>query len=289
MLTYFNLYGLFQTYLPIEMPLNGFFFDHKYIKLDIPQGQTMKTAIMIHYLISFSGFLIAVFFNFRNNKSAEKISALIGTISCLIIVLTLTYASGRTPAFKLFESFMLAAFILGCLGLFYKNPTETPPNTRLWVWLEIVLIFIITLFADKTPSSSGYDYNNLLIALFHFFRVIVVSLTLFSSALYLQSRFDLKKDNSQAVSNAHQGRNFLLLGAMLFLAAEYVGILWCLRGWGNFWHWSGTFFQSTLIVVFFMIAIHIPGSNYRKGSWRPNLGMICGPIVLIMQVIRSTL
>ena len=161
------------------------------------------------------------------------------------------------------------------------------PDVRFWVWLEVLLLFGVAGFTDKTPPPYIYDHGYLYILLFHLIRVVVVSLTLFASALYLQSRFDIRKGNSASFHRAYQGRNFLILSAVLFLTAEYVGIHWCLNGWGDFWQWGGGFLQSTLIIVFFMLAVHVPGSNHRPGNWRPRLGLLSGFLVLGLSILRS--
>jgi hypothetical protein len=195
--------------------------------------------------------------------------------------------SGQAPAFYLFESLLLAVFILAGIGICCSRQEKHLPDVRLWVWLEVVLLMAIAAFFDKKPAPYVYDHNYHFILLFHVIRIAVVSLTLFSSAFYIQSRFDIQKSSFVSYQRAHQGRNFLILGALLFLTAEYIGIHWCLRGWGDFWQWGAGFFQSTLIIVFFMIAVHVPGSNYRQGNWRPRLGVLSGFLVFIFSAIRS--
>ncbi len=247
----------------------------------------MKAALLGAYWVTFFCYACALGFNVLRKKNAENLWAWAGltvNVTGLIINIVL---SGQAPAFHIFESLLLAGFILAGVGIFCSRQEEKLPDVRFWVWLEVLLLLLMAGFADKTTSPYIYDHNYLYILLFHIIRIAVVSLTLFSSALYLQSRFDIRKGNSVAYRRAYQGRNFLILGAMLFLTAEYVGIHWCLRGWGDFWQWGAGFFQSTLIVVFFMIAVHVPGSNYRPGNWRPRLGLLSGFLVLILSAIRS--
>jgi hypothetical protein len=249
----------------------------------------MGNILILCYVITFLFYFLAFGFCILRKKILENIVALLGLLAnaaCLIIIVM---RSRHAPVYRLFESMMLGALILSVLGFLSIRQDEKNPNLRFWVWLEILLILGITAFAGKEPSPFGYDYNNLYIIMFHALRIVVVSLTLFSSALYIQSRFDNRHNNSLAIYHAHLGRNFLILGAVLFLMAEYIGIDWCLRGWGDFWQWGAGFFQSTLVVIFFMLAIHIPGSNHRSGSWRPRLGIFCGFLILVLTAIRSTL
>lgn len=247
----------------------------------------LKAALITAYWSAFYFYVLAFYFSAIRKKNAENLVALAGMTANFACVVIIIMWSRHTPVFRLFESMMLAACILSGLGILFSRQEEKLPHVRFWVWLETLLIMGMAAFAEKAPSPFAYDYNDLFIVLFHAFRVAVVSLTLFSSALYIQSRFDNRKGNAVAVSRAHQGRNFLILGAIFFLTSEYIGIHWCLRGWGDFWQWGAGFFQSTLMVVFFMLAVHVPGSNHRPGNWRPRLGMLCGFLVLALTVIRS--
>jgi hypothetical protein len=247
----------------------------------------MKAALVIGYWVTCFFYVLAFCFSVLRKEKPENFSALTGVIANAVCLVLIVAWSGQAPAFQLFESLMLAAFILAGVGFFYSKQEEHLPDVRFWVWLEVLLLMGIAAFLDKKPSPYLYDHNYLYIILFHIIRIAVVSLTLFSSALYIQSRFDIRKGNGIANQRAHQGRNFLVLGALLFLTAEYIGIHWCLRGWGDFWQWGAGFLQSTLIIVFFMIAIHVPGSNYRPGNWRPRLGVLSGFLVFIFSAIRS--
>ncbi len=247
----------------------------------------MKIALLIGFWATFFFYALACCFNVLRKQKVENLSASTGLIANTISLILIVAWSGQAPAFHLFESLMLAACILAGVGISCSKQEEHLPDVRFWLWLEVLFLLGIAAFFDKTPSPYLYDHNYIYILLFHVIRIAVVSLTLFSSALYLQSRFDIRKGNSVAYRRAYQGRNFLILGALLFLTAEYIGIHWCLRGWGDFWQWGAGFFQSTLIVVFFMIAVHVPGSNYRPGNWRPRLGLLSGFLVLILSAIRS--
>jgi ABC-type transport system involved in cytochrome c biogenesis permease subunit len=249
----------------------------------------MKSALPVVFWITFLFYSLTFIFTLLRKKKAEAISSAAGLISNISGLIMLVLLSGHAPVFRLFESFMLGAFFLAIMGVLFTSQEKKLPDVRFWVWLEMMLLMGITALANKEPAPFAYDYNDLYIVFFHFLRIAVVAITLFSSALYIQSRFDNKRGDSIAVYRAHQGRNFLILGALLFLTAEYVGIRWCLRGWGDFWQWGPGFFQSTIIVLLFMLAVHVPGSNHGQGKWRPRLGIICGFLILGLIAYRSTL
>ncbi|MBN1930252.1 MAG: hypothetical protein JW786_01410 [Desulfobacterales bacterium] len=247
----------------------------------------MKPALVITYWMSFFFYAAAFGFSLLRKKKAENSAAFLGSIVNAIGLAILSMWSGQAPVFQLYESLIFSALILFGVGICCSKQEEKFPNVRIWIWLEILLLLGIAGFAQKAPSIYLYDHNYHLILLFQILRIAVVPLTLFSSALYIQSRFDIREGNTSAMHRAHQGRNFLIISSMLFLTAEYIGIHWCLRGWGDFWQWSAGFFQSTLIVLFFMLAIHIPGSNHRPGNWRPRIGILSGFLILFLTVIRS--
>lgn len=135
-------------------------------------------------------------------------------------------------------------------------------------------------------NSPPHDHTLIHIPLFHLFRIVALAFMLFSSAFFI--RFHVAETNpKQEHLHKHQGRNYLMLGAVFFLMGEYVGILWCQAGWGDFWRWSEGFFQSTFIVLYFMLALHIPVKGRRSEAIKSLVGATSGFIMLILMIIRS--
>jgi ABC-type transport system involved in cytochrome c biogenesis permease subunit len=248
----------------------------------------MQDLLYFTYSAAFIFFASAFVLRLLKFRTAERFLVLLALVSNAACLTLLTVSGGNLPVFELFESFLLATFVLGLLGLFCIKPEGRVPDTRTWVWMEILLLLFITLFSTKSPSPPVYDHNDLYIVLFHGLRILTLSVMLFSSALFIQVRVDRKK-GIVANGTSHKGRNFLVLGAVLFLAAEYVGIIWSQSGWGDFWHWNAGFFQSTLIVLYLMLVFHVPGKNYRAEGIRSLLGGMSGFFVLGMILIRSML
>jgi ABC-type transport system involved in cytochrome c biogenesis permease subunit len=248
----------------------------------------MRNFIILSYSATLFFYACAFALRLTGLKRAEHAAGFLAVVVNAACLTFLTVSGGNLPVFELFESFLLASFVLGLLGLFLAEPEGRIPDTRTWVWLEILLLLFITLFAEKSASSPVYDHNDLYIVLFHGLRIITLSVMLFSSAIFIQARLD-QKGGKFVNERAHEARNFLVLGAVLFLAAEYIGILWCQNGWGDFWHWSPGFFQSTLIVLYLMLVFHVPGKNARSEAIRTLLGGLSGFFVLGMMLIRSVL
>ena len=171
-------------------------------------------------------------------ERAAALSALAINGSCLFLLVN---ASGRWPVFNLSESFLIVSFALGVLGTFSPTPRASLPDAGVWVYLEMLLLLVIALVSVRTPEPFRYDHDYVFNVLFHLFRLLSLSLMLFASALFIQARIENRRGR---VSRgwAHLARNFLILASVFFLMAEYVGILWCQNGWGDFWMWSEGFF-----------------------------------------------
>lgn len=246
----------------------------------------MQHLLLSTYFTTFSFYALAFVFCLLRWIKAERCFALTGLGANAAFLVLIHRVSGHFPVFNVFESFLLATFILTCLGQFWNKAGHTLPDVRTWVYTEILILLAITLLFPKTPSPYLYDHDDLYIILFHGLRVVAMSVMLFSSAQYIQYRREGKR-GEPGNDHGRLGRNFLLLSATLFLTAEYVGIIWCQRGWGHFWMWNEGFFQSTLIVLYLMLAFHLPGRGRRaEGIWSL-LGSMSGFVMLGVMIIRS--
>lgn len=248
----------------------------------------MTGSICLSYSASLLFYTSAFVFNIMKMKKAEHQVGLLALTSNTACAASLAISSGHFPVFELFESLLSATCFLGFLGMFCTNQKNRFPDTRTWVWLKILLLLFITLFFSKNASPANYSHHYIYIILFHGLRIITLSVVFFSSALFIQARI-VRKQEGSANEISHKGRNFLLLGTVFFLTSEYVGIIWCQNGWGDFWHWSAGFFQSTLIVLYLMIALHVPGKSSKSERIRELLGSISGFFILSLILIRSLL
>lgn len=210
-----------------------------------------------------------------------------GAVSLNLFELILLYnKSGNLPVFNVFESFLLISFIIGATGLFVLFKGDFSSEVRLWIWIEILILFIIMVFCPKEASSPLYDHGYVYIVLFHVFRCVSLALMLFATAWFIQ--FIIQREMDERISMLSlQGRNYLVLSAVFFLMGEYVGIIWCQKGWGDFWTWSQTFFQSTLVVLYLMLAFHIPGKGRKSADIRCVIGGLSGVFMLVLTLMRS--
>ncbi|MBN2419127.1 MAG: hypothetical protein JXL81_07055 [Deltaproteobacteria bacterium] len=219
-------------------------------------------------------------------KRLELLTCSVSVLFNLSGLIILYYSSGNLPVFNLFESFWLITFILGATGLFTLFRGDFAAKIRRWLWIEILVIFCIMIFFPKEASIPTYDHGYSYIILFHAFRCMALALMLFSTAWFLQ--FIIQREMDERISIlAHMGRNYLVLSAVFYLMGEYVGIIWCQRGWGDFWMWSQAFLQSTLVVIYLMLAFHIPGKGRKSEDIRCVIGGLSSVFFLTLAVMRS--
>ena len=238
------------------------------------------------YYTIFLLYLVLLITRIAGLKRIELVTCTVTVLLNLFELIQLYHHSGNLPVFNIFESFLLISFIMCGAGLLVLFTGEYSSRVRLWVWTGITVLFIIMLFVKKEPSPPSYDHGYIYIVMFHAFRCFSLAFMLFATAWFIQ--FIIEREFSERTSMlSHQGRNYLLLAAVFFLTAEYVGIIWCQSGWGDFWMWSKTFLQSTLIVLYLMLAFHIPGKSRRSEDIRCVIGALSGIFFLTLSIVRS--
>ncbi len=236
------------------------------------------TATLLFYI------LVLVLSPYRVRLLPFLIAAAIMTNGWALALIVIR--SGRLPVFNVFESFLLVSFILGLMGLVTRDWGKGKPTAGTWLWLETVILLGLLWFVPRSPSVTRYDYDYSCIVLFHGMRDAALALVLFSSSHFIQSRLEGVKSDLGS-RHLHQGRNYLLSGAICFLISEFVGIIWCLNGWGDVWRWNTAFFQSTLIVLYFMLAFHVPGRNRYAENAKSLIGSMGGFFMLILMAVRG--
>ena len=138
--------------------------------------------VIILYGISFAQQLLGS----RKTEFGVAVSALICNGAVIILI---TIQSGHFPFFNIFESMMFVTFLMGATGLFFIKDNFS--DVRLWIWLEILLLLVITLFSPKEPSPPLYNHNCIYIVLFFGFRYATLAFMMCATAYYI--RFLLKE------------------------------------------------------------------------------------------------
>ncbi len=246
----------------------------------------MKSLIMTGYIAAYLLYALTLFTCILRWNGLSRFLSVMALAFNGSLLAGISIVSGQPPVFEIFGGLLFVTFLLGILGSFCCQIEKRRLNVRTWVWIEVLLLFGITLFFPKEPPPYRYHHTYLWVVLFHGFRCLALSFALFSAAHFIRFRLEPGRNR---ISNLmfKQGRNFLLLSAFVFLCAEYSGIIWCQNGWGDFWHWSASFFQSTLIILCLMFAFHIPGRNPRSDDIRSVIAVMTPILMLTVKIIKG--
>ncbi len=250
------------------------------------ESLTMKDLLMFFYAGACFFCALAFLLHIVKRRTSERVAASAGLVINGAGLGAVMLASGHLPVFNLFESMISTAFILLCLYFFFTRAEERLPDVVLWVWIEVFLVLGLALLSPKILAPSRYDFNHPFVVCFFLFRVGALATILFSSAFIIQAR--VQGEGLPAETNHfYQGRNFLLLGAILFLASEYSGMIWCQNGWGDVWRWGGGHLQSVFIFLYLMLAFHIQESKKGVRGIRSIVAGMSGFVLLALTVMRG--
>ncbi|MBI9083587.1 MAG: hypothetical protein JEZ11_08310 [Desulfobacterales bacterium] len=243
----------------------------------------IESPFYIAFFCNGAGLVLSVL-HWPKTAKGLVVSALVAVTAALFLIVD---THDQFPVYTLFESLLAAAWMIQCWLVFRpgRQPGLSEPET--WTWAGILILFCVSFCLDKTPAASGFNHRYPWVIGFHGFRVATLATLLVASAHFFAGRHLLKTVGAGASQVLHSGRNYLLLAAVLFLTAEYCGLVWCQNGWGDIWHWSPGFFQSTLILLYLMAAFHVPPKWIHARRARNFFGAMGGLFVLAMMLLRS--
>ena len=246
----------------------------------------MKSLIITGYITACLLYALTLFTCLMRRNGLSRFLSVMALAFNVSVLVGISIMSRQPPFFEIFGSLLFVTFILGILGTFYCPIEKKSVSVKTWVWIEVFFLFGITLFFPKEPSPYRYHHTYVWVVLFHGFRCLALSFALFSAPHFIRFRLE---PGRKRVNNPmfKKGRNFLLLSALAFLSGEYAGIIWCQNGWGDFWHWSPAFFQSTLIILCLMFAFHIPGRNPKSDDIRSVIAVMLPLLMLTIKVVKG--
>jgi len=238
------------------------------------------------YITLFFLYGMTLFAGLMGRHGLSRLMAVPALAANGFLLMGISIISRQPPVFEIFGGMLFVTFVLGLMGLFCRRAEDTPLNVKTWVWMEILFLLSIVLFFPKVPPPHRYLHTVLWVVCFHGFRDLALSWAFFSAAHFIQLKSDPARNR---VNNPllKQGRNYLLLSAVAFLCGEYSGIIWCQNGWGDFWHWTPAFFQSTLVILCLMAAFHIPGKTARSNSLRSFMAVITPLVMLSIKIVKG--
>ncbi|MFP4533278.1 MAG: hypothetical protein ACLFNS_11415 [Desulfobacterales bacterium] len=207
-------------------------------------------------------------------------------LSCLglVLILAAAVAGGlenfRLPLYGLYETSLHMALVL---SLCLEFAAYKPGMAGLWSPGRIIVSALLGLAwtAAGEFRFDFYIYQSLTVQLFFFLRVTAAGVSLFAFLLFAaackNSFFNKTGNHSIFIQNALKAT---VAAGILFLFSELSGTLWCMRGWGDIWHWSANFFESAALFLLLMLPLHIPGRLKKNmaGAW---VGMVCTLLVVL--------
>lgn len=246
----------------------------------------MTEPVAIGYFLLFFSFSLVLCFRLLGWIWLERLLAWTALAGNGLLLGAIWVLSGHVPVFNLFESFLLTTFVLGLLALGFTEEGCGRLCTRTWIWAEVMLLLGILLFYPKIHAPERFYDRDLYVVLFHVGRATALAAMLLASGFYAEFLGTSRK-SSLLEDPLHMGRNFLVLGAILFLISEYAGILWCLNGWGDFWRWNYGFLSSTFVMLYLMLVFHLPGKGPVSQRMTSITGAMNSLVFLGITISRS--
>jgi len=246
----------------------------------------MSEPVAIGYFLLFFSFILVLAFRLLGWPRPERVFAWGAMVGNALLVGSLWVLSGHVPVFNIFESFLLTVFMLVVLTLVFTEQGPERLCIRTWIWAEVVVLFGILLFYPKTQAPERFYDKDPYVVLFHVGRAAALAVMLLASGFYAEFLRISRRSSSQE-DPLRMGRNFLVLGTILFLVSEYAGILWCLNGWGDFWRWNYGFLSSAFIMLYLMLVFHLPGKGSVSERMTSITGAMSSLVFLGITVSRS--
>jgi hypothetical protein len=238
------------------------------------------------YFLLFFLFTLVLCFRLLGWSRLERIFAWTALTGNALLLAAIWSSARHLPVFNLFESLLFAVFLLGVLALIFTHQGPRRFSALTCVWVEVVLLFGILLFYPKVHAPERFYDKDLYVVLFHVGRAAALAVVLLASGFYAEFLRTYRRSPSEE-DPLHMGRNFLVLGTILFLISEYAGILWCLDGWGDFWRWNYGFLSSAFIMLYLMLVFHLPGKGAVSQRMTSITGAMSSMVFLGIAVSRS--
>ncbi len=230
-------------------------------------------------------YIIAFFLTWLKKSAYNQLILLAAILIHGWNLVKFTLQTHHLPVFTPAASLISVAFILSLATCFMSTRTAAPLPMRRWAILLIIILLAAALLWPATPACFDYNHIYPYAVAFHAFRRLSLAAALFATALFL-STFGMDTRSMQTGIVRRQGRTALLVTTVFYLLSEDTGIIWCLNGWADVWRWTPGFIISSMVIMFLMLILHLPGGSLKNNSWQTVLGLSCGPLMLIAQFYK---
>lgn len=245
--------------------------------------------IKVFYYVSFAGYLLAFILTLK--PSWIHIFKKVFTVSLVLngaVFVLFWYRSGHFPFSEGFaESYVAMGFVLAMMSLLLSDSTSSPLLLGRYESTGIILLYAFSLGESLDPSSYLYWYNYPSVFCFFFFRIVSIAVMLFGAAFFAVGLNPPRSVESGVGVDMKGGRNYLLLGALLFLVSEICGAWWSAKASGDFWQFSPPFFTSAATFLLFMIPFHWPPVWSRKRRVKTFISACIPVLILVVVMIRN--
>lgn len=209
------------------------------------------------YWATLISFLFAMIFVFIKRPGLEKTAAVSGKISATLGIAAIIVLEKRLPIFGLYESTLYISFLLCVFDWFPGKSLSGKTQKRLSCQIYTIVLALL-LFQITQPMAFNPDffmYGNIWVNLFFNLRLASAAFFIYAGVLLITGS-RLSQPEKETVMK--KGRNFLLMGATIYLAGEWSGSFWCLNWLGDSWRWSEGFFKASCVFLLAMTALHLP-------------------------------
>ena len=221
-----------------------------------------------------AGFLFHLWGKNRLRNATGSLGLLLLSISVIMIV----SVARRMPLYGMFESMTTVLWIAAAGFFIIPQPPKSKPAFTVF-YAIIILMACSMFFQPITPNHDFFMYASPWVQCFFFFKLLAAGVFLHSGIYFASMMLTPNGPYDKKIIQLP----FLVMimsGTALFLCSEFSGSIWCLKGWGDSWRWSGNFFQSALTFFIVMLNLHIPALMFKNPKIPSTLGTVsCFSIV----------
>ena len=223
------------------------------------------------------------------SRQIARTAHVCGTLLTGFLVAMIFWTMHRPPLFGAYEALTYTAFVIGMLEFFLGRNNQSSVKQTLITGIVTTLILLPLVFGrDLFPRPNFFLYSNPLIICFFFCRLTALGIFGYAGISYLTAT-TFSSPRTEQLNAGIRGRNFLLLGAVIFLMSEFAGSMWSYAGWGDSWRWSANFFRSTMFFLLIMLGLHMPPKWKHAGTYAPLIGGVACISIVVCVLIRQLL
>jgi len=224
---------------------------------------------------------LSLLFSISRSVQAARYAFLAGLLCLSLNLALLLLSAQRLPLYGMFESMTTILWVAGiCLYL------ETKARPWAGAIPGIGTMAALGAFMCFFPLQANHDffmYANPWVQSFFFFRLLSAGIILYAG-IRSAAAWAGVREKPNPVHEIRRRHMLFLLGTILFLSSELSGSIWCLKGWGDSWHWSENFLQSAAIFFLIMLNLHIPSHLLKSAGTRERLGTLSALAMVILFV-----